>query len=162
MPSSAGKIDLIDSKAVKSLVEARAVHGATILGQPGGWAVVVRYGAMERAIAGQKSRRARLWRHPDTAIGFVRAELGLDRFEIDAADHDANAVERRRPDTAERQRQVRTAAARDAWFRTEVEQALKEADDPATPWTSNEDMQAEWEEERAELLKRIAAQDPGT
>lgn len=43
----------------------------------------------------------------------------------------------------------------DRWFRAEVEQALREADDPATIFISNEVVEAEYRGRRAELLKRI-------
>ncbi|MDZ5450758.1 hypothetical protein [Labrys sp. ZIDIC5] len=116
--------EIIDSKAVKSLVEARALRGATVLGQPGGWAVLVRYGDAERAVAGQKSRRMRLWRHADSAITFVRTELGMDRFDVDAHHHRVDANERRRPDASERMLQQQEAVAHDRWFRAEVQEAL--------------------------------------
>ena len=76
--------DTIDGKAVQSLVEAHAIRGATVLGQPGGWAVLVRYGALERAVAAQRARKPRLWRNLATAATFVRDELGVARFEVDA------------------------------------------------------------------------------
>ena len=68
---------LVDGKVVRSLVEARALRGAVVVGRPGGWAVVVRYGAEERAIGAQRSRKMRLWRNVDTAIRFVKDELGV-------------------------------------------------------------------------------------
>ncbi len=115
---------LIDSKAVRPLVEAQALRGATILGQPGGWAVVIRYGNAERIIAAQKLRRMRLWRHVDTAVSFIREELHMDRFEVDAAEHDAHANEIKRPDQAERLRKQREAADYDAWFRAKVQEGI--------------------------------------
>lgn len=42
------------------------------------------------------------------------------------------------------------------WFRAEVTLALKEADDPNTQWVSNEEAEASWAKQRAELLKRVA------
>src|ERR1700743_3364401 len=90
--------DIIDSRAVKILVEGRALQGATILGQPGGWAILVRYGETERAIAARKSKQIRLWRHVDTAVSYIREELGMDRFDVDAVDHDPAAGEESRPD----------------------------------------------------------------
>jgi predicted transcriptional regulator len=45
----------------------------------------------------------------------------------------------------------------DAWFRAEVEDGLREARDPNTEWVPNEQVEAEWEVEKAELLERIAA-----
>jgi len=119
--------ELIDSKAVKSLTEARALKGATILGQPGGWAVVVRYGALERTIAAQRSRKMRLWRNLDTASIFVRRELGMDHFDVDALRHDAEAHVVKRPDQSERLRKQREAADYDSWFRAKVQEGLDAA-----------------------------------
>jgi hypothetical protein len=116
--------DFIDTKAVRSLVGAEAVQGATVLGRPGGWAVLVRYNQRERVIAGQKSHKMRLWRRIDSAIDFVRTELGVDCFEVDATHHQLDAVERRRPDTSERLRRQRETVAHDRWFRAEVQRAL--------------------------------------
>jgi len=45
----------------------------------------------------------------------------------------------------------------DAWFREEVEQALREADDPNSEWVPNEQVEAEWEVRKAELLARATA-----
>ncbi len=42
------------------------------------------------------------------------------------------------------------------WFRAEVTLALKEADDPNTQWVSNEEAEASWAKQCAELLKRVA------
>lgn len=51
-------------------------------------------------------------------------------------------------------RQAEEAIAHDAWFRAEVEQGIKEADDPNTQWVSNEEAKAISAKWRAELLKR--------
>ncbi|MBP0582439.1 hypothetical protein J8I29_24140 [Labrys sp. LIt4] len=134
--------DLIDSKAVKELVAARALRGATVLGRPGGWGVLVRYGDAERAVAGQKSRRMRLWRHADSAIGFVRSELGMDRFDVDAQDYRPDESERRRPDASERLKRV---LSYDEWIGQDLELALRQADDPATGWVDHDDAMAELE-----------------
>ena len=75
-------------KTVKNLVIAHALNGAVVLGQPGGFAVLVKYGANERAVAAQRSRRMRIWRNLNTAAAYVRNELGLERFEIDMSEHD--------------------------------------------------------------------------
>lgn len=45
----------------------------------------------------------------------------------------------------------------DAWFRAEVEAALREADDPNAEWVPNEQVEAEWEVRKAELLARVKA-----
>jgi predicted transcriptional regulator len=53
----------------------------------------------------------------------------------------------------QRQRQARE---HDAWFRAEVEQGMREADDPGTHRISQEDVSAGWRRQRAELAKRAA------
>lgn len=51
-------------------------------------------------------------------------------------------------------RRAKEAMAHDAWFRAEVEQGLKEADDPNTQWVSNEEVKAIYAKQRAALLRR--------
>ena len=140
MPPRSAPLDTIDSKAVRGLVEARAVTGATILGRSGGWAVVIRYGSAERAVAAQRSRRMRLWRNLNTAASFVRQELGMSRFDVDAADHDPTAASRRRPDAAAR---LKRALSYDEWARRDLAEAVRQADDPATEWIDHDDAMAE-------------------
>ncbi|WP_232484072.1 MULTISPECIES: hypothetical protein [Burkholderia] len=47
------------------------------------------------------------------------------------------------------------AAAYDQWYREEVSKGLEEADDPNTKWVSNEEAEASFAKQRAELLARI-------
>jgi predicted transcriptional regulator len=48
------------------------------------------------------------------------------------------------------------AADHDAWFRREVEQAVREADDPTEPRIAHAEARADWLEQRAELVKLAA------
>ena len=48
----------VDHHTLAHLVEAGAVRTANIVGQPGGWAVVVQYGTTERALAAKRGRCA--------------------------------------------------------------------------------------------------------
>jgi hypothetical protein len=66
-----------------------------------------------------------------------------------AETHDPTELEA--PDTAA----TDAALAYDAWFRSEVEAGLREADDPNTVWVSNEEVERETEEQRARWLARI-------
>lgn len=52
----------------------------------------------------------------------------------------------------------RQAREHDAWFRAEVEQGLREADDPETRRGTTADARAAWRRQRAELAKRPAGQ----
>lgn len=148
-------LETIDGKAVKNLAGAHALNGAVVFGQPGGYAVLVRYGVNERAVAAQRSRRMRIWRNLNTAAAYVRDELGLARFEIDMSDHDPAAVERKRPDTAERQRQMHEAAEHDAWFRSEVQKALDGIKDGSNAAIAEDEWAERAKAKRADLQRRI-------
>lgn len=148
-------LETIDGKTVKNLAGAHALNGAVVFGQPGGFAVLVRYGVNERAVAAQRSRRIRIWRNLNTAATYVREELGLARFEIDMTDHDPAAVERKRPDTAERQRQIHEAAEHDEWFRGEVQKALDGIKDGSNAAIPDDEWAARAKAKRADLQRRI-------
>ena len=47
----------------------------------------------------------------------------------------------------------------DEWFRADVEQALREADDPNTKWFTHEEVQERMRTQRESLLQRLAAQE---
>lgn len=149
--------EIIDGKAVQSLVEAHAIRGAVVLGQPGGWAVLVRYGALERAVAAQRARTPRLWRNLATAAAFVRDELGVARFEVDAQAHAPDAGTRRRPDQAARMKHKHEAAEHDAWFRAEVEKSLARADSGEAEWIPHETVMMKLDARIARLNKRTGA-----
>ncbi|QGM48325.1 hypothetical protein [Methylocystis heyeri] len=149
--------EIIDGKAVQSLVEAHAIRGATVLGQKGGWAVLVRYGVLERAVAAQRARKPRLWRNLATAAAFVRDELGLARFEVDAQAHEPDPGARRRPDQAARLRQQREAAEHDRWFRAEVQKTLDRIDAGEIGVIDEDAWAQRSAAKRAELARRAAA-----
>jgi len=48
-------------------------------------------------------------------------------------------------------------SAYEAWFRSEVEEGLREADDPNTEWVSNEEVERQSALQRAEWLRQIDA-----
>lgn len=156
MGSAAALPDIVDGKTAERLAEGQAIQAATILGQPGGWAVRIRYGSTERVIAAQRAQRPRLWRNLNTAAAYVRETLGMDRFEVDATAHDPAAIDRSRPDTAERQRQAHEAAEHDRWFRAEVQKTLDGIADGSVRLIEEEEWRRISEARRAELLRSIA------
>jgi hypothetical protein len=147
---------IIDGKAVRSLVEADAILGATIVGRPGGWAILVRYGATERAVAAQRAKQARLWRNLNSAAAYIREDLGVARFEVDTDGYEPETV-RRRPDQSAALRRMHAAAEHDAWFRAEVEKAIAEADAPGAISVAHEDVQEDMRRQRAGIEARLAA-----
>lgn len=147
----------IDTAMAKRMVEAAAIHGAAIIGQPGGWSVVLKLGMTEKPLGTQRTGKPRLWRSLDRCIEYLKNELHIARFDmLDATNYSAvSIVGKSRGDTAARMRRAHEAAAHDKWFREQVEQGIKEADDPNTQWISHEEAQASWAKKRAELLKRV-------
>lgn len=119
--------ETIDHGTLSRLVEAGAVRGAHIVGQSGGWAVLVKYGMTERPLAAQRSRQVRLFRKFETLVSYLK-EIGIARFDVDAANYDMdNATATRRPDRAEALKRAHEAAAYDTWFREQVQASI---DDP--------------------------------
>ena len=49
--------DTIDHTTLSRLAEAGAVRSAHIIGQKGGWGVLVKYGMTERVLAAQRSHQ---------------------------------------------------------------------------------------------------------
>lgn len=148
--------ETIDHGTLSRLVEAGALRGAHVVGQKGGWALLVQYGTTERPLAAQRSRQVRVWRKLETLVGYLR-EIGIAKFDVDAVNYDPDQLQAtKRPDRAEALRRAHEAVEHDQWFRAEVQAALIEADDPATQWVSHDQAKTDWAKLRAELLGRHA------
>ena len=145
--------ETIDHSTLTELVEAGALRGAHVVGQPGGWSLRVKYGAAERALAAQRSRQVRVFRRIETLVSYLK-DVGIEHFDVDAADYQAEGG-KTRPDRAEAMRRAHEAAAHDKWFRDQIEEAIKEADDPNTEWVPHEVFKQDMARQRAELLARI-------
>jgi hypothetical protein len=147
--------ETIDHNTLSRLVEAGAVRGAHVVGQVGGWGVMIKYGMLERPLSATRSKKIRTFKKLETLVTYLK-EIGISRFDVDATQYDPATVQTyRRPDRAEAMKQAREAIEYDRWFRGEVEKALIEADDPSTKWVSHEEVTASWAAKRAELVKRI-------
>ncbi len=129
----------IDTAMAKRLVEANAILGASIVGMPGGWGVVVKYGTTESPLAAQRSKKVRMWRSLDSCFAYVRNELGIDRFDgLDGSNHtDEGAGVRQRADTAARMKSAHEAAAHAQWLNDKVAASLA---DPAPGFTHEQVM----------------------
>ena len=150
----------INTNMAKRMVEASAIRGASIIGQPGGWSVVLKMGLQERPLGAQRSDTPRTWRSLDRAVAYLKNELQIARFDLLDATNYAPAEllpGKSRQDASERLRNAHEAAAHDKWFREQVELAIKEADAPDAQWVSNADAKSSWQKKRAELLKRAGA-----
>jgi hypothetical protein len=122
------KVPSIDHASLAQLAEAGSLSETHVIGQAGGWAVFVKYGSHERILSAQRGRSARVFKKMDTLVSYLK-EIGISKFDVDAADHDAGAgAPHARPDRAEALRSAHQAAAHDKWFRAQVQLALDEAD----------------------------------
>ncbi len=147
----------IDTSMAKRMVEASAIRGASIIGQPGGWSVVLKMGLQERPLGAQRSDKPRTWRSLDRAVAYLKSELQIARFDLlDATNFSAAEplAGKSRADASERLRSAHEAAGHDKWFREQVELAIKEADASDAQWVSAGDAKSSWKEKRAELIKR--------
>ena len=143
--------ETIDHGTLSRLVEAGAVRGAHIVGQSGGWAVLVKYGMTERPLAAQRSRQVRLFRKFETLVSYLK-EIGIVRFDVDAANYDTDtATVIRRPDRADALKRAHEAAAYDTWFREQVQASMN---DPR-PSVSDEEARTMFAKRRAALRQRV-------
>lgn len=105
----------IDHQTLTRLVDAGVIHGATIIGQPGGWGVVVKYGVTTQTLAAKRGG-ARVWRRFETLVSYLK-DLGLHHYQMDATSYSSEPLagaRRKRPDAAARMRRAHESAAREA------------------------------------------------
>ncbi len=103
----------IDTLTAKRMVAASAIQGASIIGQPGGWSVILKTGLQERPLGAQRSDKPRAWRSLDRAVAYLKRELQISRFDLlDATLHTEGEplVGKSREHAAQRLRQAHAAA----------------------------------------------------
>jgi hypothetical protein len=146
----------VDTAMACRMVEASAIRGASIIGQPGGWSVRLKMGQVEKSLGTQRTGKPRTWRSLDTCMAYLRNELRIVRVDLlDASNYsDGDETRRTRADQSERMRRAHEAVAYDTWFRQQVQEAI---DDPR-PSIPHDEVMAEFAERRAALREKIAAQ----
>ena len=144
--------DTIDHQTLLHLVEAGAVRGADVIGQPGGWNIIVKYGMVERALTARRGA-IRLFSRFDTLVKYLKS-IGIAQVNVNFSGYDDSVKRVSRPDTKLRLEHTKEAVDYDKWFREQVEIGLKEADDPNTVWVSNEDIMAMGAKRRAAWAKQ--------
>ena len=147
--------EIIDTAVAKQLIQAHAVRSASIVGQPGGWSVVLRLEVSEKRLAAQRSKHVRIWRSLDRCVAFMRSELGVAQFErLDASLYAAEGpVRKTRADAANRMKRAHEAAAYDEWFRAQVGEGLRDLDGGNVVGEAKHE--AHWAKRRAALKKHI-------
>ena len=143
----------IDHSTLANLVEAGAVQGANIVGQSGGWEVVIQYGMTERALAAKRGA-VRIFKRFETLVAYLKS-LGIAEYRVDAANYDPQSarLHKTRPDSAERMKRAHEAAAYDAWLNAKVAASLAGIDDGSNPVIDDD----AWAEERAQWQREANA-----
>ena len=93
--------ETIDHNTLVKLIEANAVRGIQVIGQIGGWGVMIKYGMAERPLSATRSGQVRIFKKLDTLVSYLKG-IGIARFEVDAVNYDpASLKTHTRPDRAE-------------------------------------------------------------
>lgn len=100
----------IDHTTLTHLVEAGAVRGADVIGQPGGWSVIIKYGMTERALAARRGA-IRSFKKFETLVGYLKG-IGIAEYRVNAANYDPASLKEHRPDAAARMRHVHAVASK--------------------------------------------------
>lgn len=139
-------VDTIDRTTLEHLVEAGAVKGASIVGQPGGWGVVVHYGLTERVLAARRGA-IRNFKKFETLVDYLKS-IGLAKYQVDATEYEpvAPPSDRKRTDAAERMKDAHAAVAYRNWLEGKVSAARVGMADGSNKPIPDE----EWAAERAE------------
>ncbi|MFC5474153.1 hypothetical protein [Paraherbaspirillum soli] len=117
--------ETIDHTTLSRLAEAGAVRSAHVVGQAGGWGILVKYGMTERALAAQRSHQVRIFRKLETLVNYLKG-MGIVRFDVDAVNYDPDSPEaaRSRPDSSAKMKSAHEAAAYDKWLKAEIQEAI--------------------------------------
>lgn len=147
--------DTIDTGLARDMVRANVIRGASIIGQPGGWSVVLKHGRAAKALTAQRSRQVRVWRSLDRCVDYLKTELGIVQIgALDASGFTRGIGRQRRPDRAQALQQAHKAAAYDAWLRTEVAASIA---DPR-PSIPHRDVERLFSAKRVALRRKVAGE----
>jgi len=120
--------ETIDHATLTKLAQAGVVRSAHVVGQKGGWGILVKYGMTEHALAAQRSHQVRVFRKLETLVEYLKG-IGIPRFDVDAVNYDPDSVStHKRPDRAAAMKDAHQAAAYTKWLKAEIQEAI---DDPS-------------------------------
>ena len=126
--------DKISQTTLKTLVEADAIHSASVVGEASGFYIAVKYGETEKVLTA-RAGNVRFFRSMDTVVDYLRKTIGIGRFSVEMANYDPEQMKdtgRKCPDRKEAMLKVNQAVERDKWFRQQVEQGLKSVEEGKT------------------------------
>jgi hypothetical protein len=134
--------ETIDHTTLSRLAEAGVVRSAHVVGQPGGWGILVKYGMTERALASQRSHQVRIFRKLETLVEYLKG-IGIPRFDVDAVNYDPEGANTyKRPDRAEAMKKAHQAAAHSEWLKAQVQEAIDDTSPTIPHETAMRDVRA--------------------
>ena len=116
--------ELITSNVLKELVNANMVRTAAVIGEPGGFSIVIKYGMTERFLAARSSTntvKKRTFPSLDSANNFLRNTVHIVDYTVNNANFDPVRVKPVSVKTQARMKQVHETAKHTQWLRKEVE-----------------------------------------
>ena len=143
----------IDHVTLQHLVAAGAVRGADVVGQPGGWEIVIKYGMVERVLAARRGA-VRIFSRFETLVNYLKS-IGISQFNVNASNYDPSE-KRTRPDSSVRMKRTFGAAEHDKWLRKQVEDAVIKADMPDAVWIPHEEVVNDMQQQRAAIKAETA------
>ena len=118
----------VNLATARELAAAGAVRHVTLLGRPGGFAILLRVGMADQLLA-TKVGEPRVFAKMETAAELLRGELGVAQFDVDASNYSKSDLMRRRnPQVRATRMKEREAIQHDRWFRERVSATLAKPD----------------------------------
>lgn len=144
----------IDHGTLRRLVDAGAHVGAEVIGDTGGWGVVINYGHASQTLSATRGQ-PRTWRHFETLAGYLK-NLGITEVRVNTAEFEPRPAtgkqDKRSTAASDRMKRAHLAAAYDAWFRERVRASI----DDQRPSIDDEQARKRFAAKRATLAKRAA------
>ncbi len=138
----------INSALVKQMVADNTIKTVAIIGQPGGWTVILKIGHLEKVLSAQLSDTPRIWRSLDRCVAYLKNELNLSCIETLDATHFSHQPVTIAAGNAQQ------AAAYDQWLKAEIQEAI----DDASPTIAHDEVMRDVREIiRQARLKRVSA-----
>jgi hypothetical protein len=121
------KAETIDHSALAKLAEAGDVRSAHVIGQDGGWGLLVKYGTTERILTAQRSQQVRIFRTLETLVEYLRG-IGIARFDVNAANYDRRSnITAKRADSGNATNDSPSPLAYSKWLKAEVQEAIDDS-----------------------------------
>ena len=141
-------LKLIAPQSLKDLVEANAIHQATVVADNDVFKITVKYGMVERVVSVRTREgqiKERIFTSLDSVARFMREKVHLAQYEVNAANFQPATKRTKRPDTSIRLKEAHAALSHSEWLTQKVGASREGIKDGSNPLISP----ADWEQIRA-------------